>query len=136
MAVRLADLAAKGGHRVTLGSRSPKRTESIAGKLCTTGNVHGGSYDDDVACDIVLPAIFIRDGAFEQLPPVADAVKGKIVVDDLHPFKDRYDDLLLAWDNRAAEKLQARWPERTLGAQLNWPVREGHATAKIEHGPL
>src|SRR3546814_13616456 len=78
MAVRLADLAAKGGHRVTLGSRSPKRAESIAGKLCTTGNVHGGSYDDAVACDIVMPAIFIRDGAFDQLLPLADAVKGKI----------------------------------------------------------
>src|SRR3546814_6560291 len=87
MAVRLADLAAKGGHRVTLGSRSPKRAESIAGKLCTTGNVHGGSYDDAVACDIVMPAIFIRDGAFDQLLPLADAVKGKIVVDILNPFR-------------------------------------------------
>src|SRR3546814_13153582 len=94
MAVRLADLAAKGGHRVTLGSRSPKRAESIAGKLCTTGNVHGGSYDDAVACDIVMPAIFIRDGAFDQLLPLADAVKGKIVVDILNPFTDRYDDFV------------------------------------------
>src|SRR3546814_10811049 len=91
MAVRLADLAAKGGHRVTLGSRSPKRAESIAGKLCTTGNVHGGSDDDAVAGDLVMPAISLRDGAFDQLLPLADAVKGKIVARNLTPFHDQYD---------------------------------------------
>src|SRR5690606_29200800 len=72
MAVRLADLAASGGHRVTLGSRSPERARRIAAALREDGAISGGSYDDAVACDIVMPSIFIRDGALDQLAPFAD----------------------------------------------------------------
>src|SRR5690606_23647950 len=98
MAVRLADLAARSGHRVTLGSRSPERAERIASMLGRNGSILGGSYEDAAACDIVMPSIFIRDGAFDQLREYEDAVRGKIVVDILNPFNDRYDDFLLDWN--------------------------------------
>ena len=60
MAVRLADLALKSGHSVVLGSRDPARAVRIAGRLA--GPVSGGSYEDALDQDIILPSVFIRDG--------------------------------------------------------------------------
>ena len=108
MAIRLADLAAKSGHRVLLGSRNPARATEIAGKLGE--RVTGGAYSEAAACDILMPALFIRDGAFEILEPFAEAVEGKIVVDIFNPFNDTYDDFVPPWDTSAAEELQKIWP--------------------------
>ena len=137
MAVRLADLAAKSGHRVTLGSRSPARAVAIAGRLDDgSGRVRGGSYDDAAACDIVMPSLFIRDGAFDQLAPFADAVSGKIVVDILNPFNDGYDDFLLDWNTSAAEQLQALWPGARIVSTFKWPFWEAFENPEFDGGPM
>jgi predicted dinucleotide-binding enzyme len=136
MAVRLADLAAKSGHRVTLGSRSLDRAAKIAGQLSADGRIRGGSYHDAVACDIVLPSVFIRDGAFEQLTPFAAAVEGKIVVDILNPFNDRYDDFLLDWNTSAAEQLQKIWPGARIVSTFKWPFWEAFENSEFDGGPL
>ncbi len=136
MAVRLADLAAKSGHRVTLGSRSPERAAAIAGKLSPEGKVRGGSYDDAAACDIVMPSLFIRDGAFDQLAPFAKAVDGKVVVDIFNPFNDRYDDFLLDWNTSAAEKLQEIWPGARIVSTFKWPFWEAFENPDFEGGPM
>lgn len=134
MAVRLADLALKSGHAVVLGSRDPDRAVRIAERL--GGPVTGGSYDDAVDQDIVLPSVFIRDGAFEQLAPFAEAVAGKIVVDILNPFNDRYDDFLLPWDTSAAEELQKIWPGARIVSTFKWPFWEAFENADFEGGPM
>ena len=134
MAVRLADLAAKGGHKVTLGSRDPHRAVQIAEQL--GGTVTGGSYHDAAACNIVMPSIFIRDGAFEQLHPFADAIAGKIVVDILNPFNDAYDDFILPWDTSAAEELQKIWPEARIVSTFKWPFWEAFENSDFDGGPM
>jgi predicted dinucleotide-binding enzyme len=134
MAVRLADLAQKSGHAVLLGSRDLARAEAIAGRLGTL--VSGGSYDDAASQDIVMPSIFIRDGAFDQLKSFARAVEGKIVVDILNPFNDRYDDFILPWDTSAAEELQKVWPGARIVSTFKWPFWEAFENAEFEGGPM
>lgn len=136
MAVRLADLAARSGHRVVFGSRDPGRAKNVAQRLGAGGNVTGGSYEDALACDIVMPALFIRDGALEQLVPFADAVNGKFVVDIFNPFNDRYDDFLLDWNTSAAEKLQEIWPGARIVSTFKWPFWEAFENAEFEGGPM
>lgn len=136
MAVRLADVAAKSGHQVILGSRDPDRAARIAQALSANGSVRGGSYGDAVGEDIVLPSIFIRDGAFETLAGYRDAVSGKIVVDILNPFNDRYDDFTLPWDTSAAEELQKIWPSARIVSTFKWPFWEAFDTPEFEGGPL
>jgi hypothetical protein len=134
MAVRLADLAAKSGHEILLGSRTLSRSTEIANKL---GNgMKGGTYDDAMTCDIIMPSIFIRDGAFESLKPLADKSKGKIVVDILNPFNATYDDFTLPWDTSAAEELQKIWPEARIVSIFKWPFWESFENNEFEGGPM
>lgn len=134
MAVRLADLAARSGHRVLLGSRDRERAVRIADQLGE--GVRGGSYDDALDQAVVLPSIFIRDGALEQLAPFASAVQGKVVVDILNPFNDRYDDFILPWDTSAAEQLQALWPGARIVSAFKWPFWEAFENPDFEGGPM
>jgi hypothetical protein len=134
MAVRLADLAQRGGHQVVLGSRDGARAKSIAEHL--GGRVSGGSYEAAAAQDIVMPSIFIRDGALDELKPFAGAVDGKIVVDILNPFNDRYDDFILPWDTSAAEELQRIWPGARIVSTFKWPFWEAFDEPEFDGGPM
>jgi 8-hydroxy-5-deazaflavin:NADPH oxidoreductase len=134
MAVRLADLAQRSGHRVVLGSRDLGRAKAIASQL--GGNVTGGSYEDAAGQDIVMPAIFIRDGAFEDLKAFAGKVDGKIIVDILNPYNDQYDDFLFPWDTSAAEELQKLWPGARIVSTFKWPFWEAFENPDFDGGPM
>lgn len=134
MAVRLADLALASGHRVTLGSRDPARAAKIAGRLGKLAV--GGSYEDALEAPIVLPSIFIRDGAFEVLTPYADTVAGKTVIDILNPFNESYDDFILPWDTSAAEELQKIWPGARIVSAFKWPFWEAFENPLFDGGPM
>jgi len=134
MAVRLADLAAQSGHTVVLGSRDPARATAIAARLGK--GVYGGSYNEAVACDIVMPSLFIRDGAFDALKPFAPTVRGKIIVDILNPFNESYDDFILPWDTSAAEELQKIWPDTRIVSIFKWPFWEAFENHSFEGGPM
>ena len=134
MAVRLADLAQKGGHQVLLGSRDEARAKAIARRL--NGHVAGGSYDDAAAQDIVMPSIFIRDGALDDLKRFRNAVDGKIVIDILNPFNDRYDDFIFPWDTSAAEELQKIWPGARIVSTFKWPFWEAFDNPDFDGGPM
>jgi len=134
MAVRLADLAQKGGHQVLLGSRDEARAKAIARRL--NGHVAGGSYDDAAAQDIVMPSIFIRDGALDDLKRFRNAVDGKIVIDILNPFNDRYDDFIFPWDTSAAEELQKIWPGTRIVSTFKWPFWEAFDSPDFDGGPM
>ena len=134
MAVRLADLGRQGGHAVLLGSRDPARAKAIASQL--GAGVSGGSYDDAAAQDIVMPSTFIREGAFDDLRPFAGAVDGKIVVDILNPFNERYDDFILPWDTSAAEELQKIWPGARIVSTFKWPFWEAFENPDFDGGPM
>ncbi len=136
MAVRLADLAARSGHRVTLGSRDSRRSARIAEALSAVGEVYGGDYDAAVAEDVVLPSIFIRDGAFETLRRYREMVAGKVVVDILNPFNETYDDFILPWDTSAAEELQRIWPEARIVSTFKWPFWEAFDKPLFAGGTL
>ena len=116
MAVRLADLLLHHGHRVVLGSRSAPRAQTVAGRFASP-RISGTTYREAASApevEFVLPAIFIRDGLFAQLEPLADVLRGKILIDILNPFNDDYSDFILPWDTSAAEELQRRFPDSTV----------------------
>jgi 8-hydroxy-5-deazaflavin:NADPH oxidoreductase len=74
MGVRLAAMFADRGHAVVLGSRDLSLAERIASGLRRT-NITVGSYEQAANVPIVLPAMFIRDGLFDQLEPLHPAFK-------------------------------------------------------------
>ena len=123
MGVRLATMFADCGHTVVLGSRDLSRAELIASGLHR--NITAGGYEQAARCSIVLPAMFIRDGLFDQLEPLRSVLRGKLLIDISNPFNDDYSDFILPWDTSGAEQLQARLPEtRIVGAFKNvwWEV--------------
>ena len=124
MGVRLAAMFADRGHAVVLGSRDRSRAERIASGLRRQGIV-AGSYEEAASLPIVLPAMFIRDGLFDQLEPLRPALHGKLLIDISNPFNDDYSDFILPWDTSGAEQMQERLPEtRVVGAFKNvwWEV--------------
>ena len=123
MGIRLAALFATAGHAVVLGSRSEARAREVAATLGP--RVRGGSYADAAAAEVVLPAMFLRDGLLDTLEPHRTAIDGKLVIDITNPFNDRYDDFILPWTTSGAEELARRFPRaRIVGAFKNvwWEV--------------
>jgi hypothetical protein len=123
MGVRLARLFADRGHRVLLGSRRPERARMVAEKLGR--KVEGVGYAAAARAEVVLPAMFLRDGLLEALEPLRADLDGKVVVDITNPFNATYDDFILPWDTSGAEQLQHRFPRaRVVGAFKNvwWEV--------------
>lgn len=124
MARRLARLFAGCGHEVLLGSRTPTHARAIAGAIGGS-SVTGGSYAQAAAAEVVLPAMFLRDGLLEALEPHRRALADKLVIDITNPFNARYDDFILPWDTSGAEEIQRRFPRaRLVGAFKNvwWEV--------------
>lgn len=134
MAVRLADLAAKGGHSVILGSRTPERARNIAAQL--QGEVKGGSYDEAIQAPHVLPALFMRNGALDILAGLRQQLAGKIVIDILNPFDKTGDGYMTAWDTSAAEELQKVLPESRIVSIFKWPFWEAFENPDFEGGPM
>jgi predicted dinucleotide-binding enzyme len=125
MGVRLAAAFARLGHGVVLGSRTPARALRIAtglGQEC----VRAGDYHEAVtSSDVVLPAMFLRDGLLETLRPFAPHLAGKLYVDISNPFNGDYTDFILPWDTSSAEEIQRAFPRaRVVGAFKNvwWEV--------------
>ena len=123
MGVRLAEMFARAGRKVILGSRDPERARWHA----TNSGVgmSSGSYEDAIAARAVLPAIFIRDGLTEILERYRAAIAGKLLIDISNPFNADYSDFLTPWDSSGAEELQRLFPDvRLVGAFKNvfWEV--------------
>ena len=77
-------------------------------------------YEQAVAADAVLPALFIRDGSLELLQSFADGLEGKLLIDISNPYNEDYSDFILPWDTSGAEELQKRLPRvRLVGAFKN-----------------
>lgn len=135
MGVRLALMFARAGRKVVLASRTPERARRIAEALDVPGLV-GGSYEDALAANALLPAVFVRDGLLDLLTAAQDRLAGKLLIDISNPFNEDYSDYLLPWDTSAAEQIQASLPQvRVVGAFKNvfWevfdaPVLEGQVT--------
>lgn len=124
MAVRLARLFRDCGHRIVLGSRDPDRARRIADGL-GGGCVRGSSYGEAATADVVLPAMFLRDGMLDALEPYRDDLDGKMVIDITNPFNATYDDFILPWNTSGSEHFQQRFPRaRLVGAFKNvwWEV--------------
>lgn len=124
MAVRLARLFAESGNKVILSSRTPERAERITQGLGIT-MIRPGNYDSAAEADVVLPAMFLRDGMLETIEPLRSKFDGKLWIDITNPFNERYDDFILPWDTSGAEEIQKRFPRaRVVGAFKNvwWEV--------------
>jgi NADPH-dependent F420 reductase len=125
MGTRLAAEFARLGHGVVLGSRSPERAAHAA---ATVGGaqVRPGDYSAAIAsADVVLPAMFLRDGLLETLRPFAPHLEGKLYVDISNPFNADYSDFILPWGTSGAEEVQRALPQaRVVGAFKNvwWEV--------------
>lgn len=124
MGVRLAAMFADAGHAVILGSRDLARASRIVSGLRRT-SIAAGSYKQATDAPIILPAMFIRDGLFDQLEALCPIVRGKLLIDITNPFNNDYSDFILPWDTSGAEQIQARVPQaRVVGAFKNvwWEV--------------
>jgi len=124
MGVRLASMFARAGRTVILGSRTADRAVAIADELGIP-TLSGGSYADAMRAQAILPAVFMRDGLFDQLEPFEANLDDKLVIDISNPFNDDYSDFLTPWDSSGAEELQKRFPRaRIVGAFKNvfWEV--------------
>src|SRR5262245_56900539 len=91
MATRLARLFAEAGHGVVLGSRSDERAREVVRALGHRA-IQPGSYAQAAQADIVMPAMFLRDGLLETLAPLRRALKGKLWIDITNPFNTDYTD--------------------------------------------
>jgi 8-hydroxy-5-deazaflavin:NADPH oxidoreductase len=124
MGVRLAQMFARTGQRVILGSRDINRAKRIAAKIGLSA-LAPGSYEDAASVDVILPAMFLRDGMLEILEPLRDSFADKVYIDISNPFNDTYTDFILPWDTSGAEQIQHRFPKaRVVGAFKNvwWEV--------------
>jgi predicted dinucleotide-binding enzyme len=125
MAVRLAVEFAKLGHGVVLGSRTPERAARIVRGLGQK-SIRPGDYRAAVsASEVVLPAMFLRDGLLETLRPLAPCLEGKLYLDISNPFNIDYTDFILPWDTSSAEEIQRAFPQaHVVGAFKNvwWEV--------------
>jgi predicted dinucleotide-binding enzyme len=124
MAVRLARFFAESGSNVILGSRTPERARRITQGLGIT-SIRPGTYESAAEADVVLPAMFLRDGMLETIEPLRAKFDGKLWIDITNPFNERYDDFILPWDTSGAEEIQKRFPRaRVVGAFKNvwWEV--------------
>src|SRR5690349_24108686 len=124
MGVRLAAAFARAGARVILGSRDSARAERIVKGLDVPG-VSPGTYAEAVEAELVLPAMFLRDGMIGTLEPYRRALAGKIYIDITNPFNADYTDFILPWDTSGAEEVRRHFPEaRIVGAFKNvwWEV--------------
>jgi hypothetical protein len=124
MGVRLAQMFARTGQPVILGSRNVDRAARIAAGL-ELSTLTPGSYEDAANADVVLPAMFLRDGLLEILEPLRHYFDDKVYIDISNPFNDTYTDFILPWDTSGAEQIQHRFPKtRVVGAFKNvwWEV--------------
>jgi 8-hydroxy-5-deazaflavin:NADPH oxidoreductase len=124
MGVRLAQMFARAGQRVILGSRDINRAKRIATSIGLSALVPG-SYEDAASAEVILPAMFLRDGMLEILEPLRHAFDDKVYIDISNPFNDSYTDFILPWDTSGAEQIQHRFPRaRVVGAFKNvwWEV--------------
>jgi predicted dinucleotide-binding enzyme len=124
MAVRLARFFAESGNEVILGSRTPERASRITQGLGIT-SIRPGSYETAAEANVILPAMFLRDGMLDTIEPLRSRFDGKLWIDITNPFNERYDDFILPWDTSAAEEIQKRFPRaRVVGAFKNvwWEV--------------
>lgn len=124
MGVRLAQMFAQAGQTVILGSRDPARATQIAQGL-GQATLSSGRYEDAANADVIVPAMFLRDGMLETLEPFRRLFDGKVYVDISNPFNDTYTDFILPWDTSGAEQIQHRFPKtRVVGAFKNvwWEV--------------
>jgi 8-hydroxy-5-deazaflavin:NADPH oxidoreductase len=124
MGVRLAQMFARAGQRVILGSRDIDRAKRIAARI-GLNTLAPGSYEDAASVDVILPAMFLRDGMLEILEPLRHSLDDKVYIDISNPFNDTYTDFILPWDTSGAEQIQHRFPKaRVVGAFKNvwWEV--------------
>ena len=119
MAIRLADMFAKAGVKVQLGSRTPQRAKNIALAL-KHENIVGGTYEEALAKDWFLPAIFLRDGLLDLLEENRALLEGKVLLDIANPFNDTYSDFTSSWDTSASEDIAKILPNvKIIGAFKN-----------------
>ena len=119
MAIRLADMFAKAGVKVQLGSRTPTRAINIARAL-KHNNIEGGSYDEALEKSWFLPAIFLRDGLLDLIEEKKDLLGGKVLLDITNPFNEDYSDFISDWDTSASEEIAKIIPNvKIIGAFKN-----------------
>jgi 8-hydroxy-5-deazaflavin:NADPH oxidoreductase len=124
MGVRLALLFAEIGHQVILGSRDHERATGMI-QMLNRDDIQSGSYQAAAGAEVVLPAMFLRDGALDMLEPLRSQLDGKLYIDITNPFNADYTDFILPWDTSGAEQIQHRFPKtRVVGAFKNvwWEV--------------
>jgi predicted dinucleotide-binding enzyme len=104
MARGIGRLLAAGGHEVTVLGKETDAAEAVVADIGGDGTVRAGRFGDDIADDVVVPAVYYPDAraAVEQY---GDALSGKVVVDITNPVNETIDDLVTPPDSSAAQEL-------------------------------
>lgn len=117
MGIRLAEMFARAGRRVIVGSRDPARAREQLAERAAPDSIGVGTYEHALDAQAILPAIFLRDGLDRVLDGHRASLRDKLLIDISNPFNADYSDYILPWDTSSAEVLQRLLPEtRVVGA--------------------
>jgi hypothetical protein len=108
----LANLLQAGGHDVTVGLRDPKEKRPDATYRVA---VPAEAVRDAEVVLVALP----YDALADALPPLADALAGKIVVDVSNPVNADWSPKLLGEENSAGEETQRLLPRSKIVKAFN-----------------
>ena len=109
---KLGHLLASVGHRVRVSSRHPSGSASPQGYVATS--VADAISDAEVVI-IALP----YTATTHVLPPLADALTGKVIVDATNPLNDDWSPLALGESTSAGEETARRLPRSRVVKAFN-----------------
>ncbi|HZP56503.1 MAG TPA: NADPH-dependent F420 reductase [Dehalococcoidia bacterium] len=134
----LAYRLAKAGHRCSIGSRSAERAEAAAGELRAKDAalaIDGGTNADVAAASEIVLVTTPYEGLDGALPPLAEALAGRIAVSTVVPmaFADGRASLMRVEEGSAAERIQGLLPRsRVVAAFQNLSAKKLLRDAPVE----
>lgn len=129
---KLAALSSDAGHQVAVGARHPAK---LAVPWRQTTLAEAASQGEAVI--LAIPYL----ACAEALPPLADALAGKVVVDATNPLNPDWSPVLLGQENSAGEEIARLLPRSRVAKAFNTVFadvmtasrldRNGHAVASF-----
>lgn len=121
----LAALAAHSGLEVAIGVRNP---------VNVVGEPVVSTIEDSIAgADVVMLAVPFRV-CHELLPPLAQLLAGKVVIDATNPLNEDWSPLELSSGTSAAEEIAALVPQSLVVKAFNTVFADIMVTARLDRG--
>jgi predicted dinucleotide-binding enzyme len=116
MARGIATRAVAGGHTVNLLGTDASKSEALAAEL--SGDVRAGTVGDDLAGDVVVPAVWYQ-ALDDVLARYGDQLAGKVIVDITNPVDPQSFQPLTIEAGSAAQEIAGKAPEAKIVKAFN-----------------